>query len=294
MIRKNPHTGAVTHLATLGLAGSLALAAVGTISACSPKGPGGQSPQSPERQSETEYDLARDLYERGKPREALDHVRRAIELHEENDKALYFAAAIHLSFCAGDRGMADPDCRIGDAEKYAKAAVKANDSFRDAKNLLGQIYILEKRYHEAILVLEPLTRDVAYTDSYLAWGNLGWAQVLDGSVDAGITSLKNSVTQPRFCVGFYRLGFAYERKNELSAAEKSYSDALGVESPDCQALQDAWEARGRARAKLGRPDDAKKDFERCRELSKETATGKACQSALSSLSSGGSGGGGKP
>ena len=261
---------------------------------CTPKNPGGPGAQSPERQSEAEYDLARDSFQRGQPREALDHARRACELDDENDKALYFTSAIYLSFCAGDRGLADPDCKISEAEKYAKAAVKANDAFRDAKNLLGNIYILEKRYHDAIVTLEPLTRDPAYTESYLAWGNLGWAQVQDGLVDSGITSLKNSVTQPRFCVGFYRLGVAYEKKNDLAAAEKSFSDALGVDSPDCQALQDAWEARGRMRAKLGRPDDAKKDFERCRELSKETPTGRACVSALSSLGStaGTSGGGG--
>ncbi len=254
--------------------------------ACSPKGGSGISAQSPERQSETEYDLSVDLFKRGQTREALDHARKAVELNEENAKALYFTATLYLSFCAGDRGLTDPDCRMADAEKSAKAAVKADDSFRDAKNLLGVIYTNEKKYHDAILVLEPLTKDPAYTESYLAWGNLGLAQLLDGQLDASINSLKNSVTQPQFCVGFYRLGLAYEKKNDLMTAEKSLSDSLAVQSPDCQSLQDAWEARGRIRAKLGRADDAKKDFERCRELSKDTPTGKACVTALSSLAGG--------
>lgn len=284
MMRKIPLTATSASLA-VGLVALSTLGALGSA-ACSPKGGNGISAQSPERQSETEYDLSVDLFKRGNAREALDHSRRAVELNEENAKAQYLTATLYLSFCAGDRGDKDPDCRIAEAEKYAKAAVKADDSFRDAKNLLGQIYINEKRYHDAILILEPLTKDPAYTESYLAWGNLGWAQVLDGSVDPGINSLKNAVTQPQFCVGFYRLGVAYEKKNDLTAAEKSLSDGLAVESPSCQALQDMWEARGHVRAKLGRIDDAKKDFERCRELSKDTATGKVCVAALNSLAGG--------
>src|SRR5256885_1432104 len=83
-----------------------------------------------------------------------------------------------------------PDCRLADAESYARKALKADDTFRDARNLLGQILILEKKYDEAIAMLEPLTKDPAYTANYLAWGNLGWAQVLGGQVDAGIASLR--------------------------------------------------------------------------------------------------------
>jgi type IV pilus assembly protein PilF len=279
----------------LALRGSLTLAAlaacvggaltVGSAAiGCSPKGTGGMTAQSPERQSEAEYDVARDLFGRGEVRRALDHALKACELNDENPKALYFTAAIYLSFCAGDRGLEDPDCKIDKAEKYAKAAVKADDTFRDAKNLLGQVYILEKKYREAEQILEPLTRDPAYTEGFLAWGNLGWAQVLDGAVDAGIVSLKNAVAlQPKFCVGFYRLGVAYEKKNDLPSAEKAQSGALAIEGPECQTLQVAWEARGHVRAKLSRPDDAKKDFTECVKLSATTGDGKKCVAQLASL-----------
>ena len=269
---------------------SIMLAAACVLSAgCGPKGQSGITAQSPERQSDAEYDVARDYFGRNEPRAALDHALKAVELNEENDKALYFTAAIYLSFCAGERGADDPDCKIDLAEKYAKAAVKANDTYRDARNLLGQIYINEKKFGEAIKVLEPLTRDPAYTQGYLAWGNLGWAQVNDGAVDDGIVSLKNSVAQqPQFCVGHYRLGFAYgEKKNDAVSAEKSYSDALAVSSDDCQALQVVWEARGRMRSRLARTDDSMKDLERCKSLSDKTAVGKMCNAELATLKAGG-------
>jgi Tfp pilus assembly protein PilF len=252
------------------------------VAACGERGANAPG-QDPGRQSEAEYDVARDYFYKGQPRLALDHCRKAIELDDRNAKALYFASTIHLFFCSGKLELRDPDCRLRDAETYVRRAVKADDNFREAKNTLGQILILEKSYHEAILVLEPLTRDPAFESSYLAWGNLGWAQVLAGQVDRGVESLKNSITEPRFCVGHYRLGVAYERKGDLAAAEQSLTNAISVDAPECKSLQDAWEARARVRVRLGKVADARADFETCRDLSTDSPTGKACVDALARI-----------
>jgi len=238
---------------------------------------------NPERQSEVEYDIARDYFFKGQPRLALDHCHKAVELNDQNAKALYFASAIHLSFCSTKLELADPDCRLADAEKYVRRALQVEEGFREAKNTLGQILILEKKYPEAIAVLDPLTKDPSFESSFLAWGNLGWAQVLSGDVDRGIASLKNAITEPRFCVGHYRLGVAFEKKGDLAAAEQSLTNALAVEVPDCKNLQDAWEERGQVRVKLGKTADARGDFEKCRDLSNETSAGRACAAALASI-----------
>jgi Tfp pilus assembly protein PilF len=165
---------------------------------------------------------------------------------------------------------------LNEAEGYVRRALKVQDTFREAKNSLGQILILEGRYPEAIVVLEPLTKDPAFESGYLAWGNLGWAQVKAGRIDEGIESLKNSITEPRFCVGHYRLGMAYEIKGDLTAAEQSFTRALAVDAAECRGLQDAWAERARVRLKLGKATDARADFEKCREISTETETGKGC------------------
>jgi Tfp pilus assembly protein PilF len=238
--------------------------------------------QGPERQSDAEYDIARDLFQRGNTRVALDHARKAIALNEENDRAHYLMAAILLSFCSGPRGFEDPDCKLAEVEKSARAALKHNPEFRDATNLLGQVLINEKKYKEAIQVLEPLTKDPAYVHPYFAWGNLGWAQVLDGQLDAGIASLRNAVTEPRFCVGHYRLGIGLEKKGDMELAEQSFTSAVTAD-PQCADLQDAWEARARVRAKLGKAAEARQDYERCVEISKETQTGKVCARELAKL-----------
>lgn len=257
--------------------GAVGLVSLLSVAACASKGPPGA--QSPERQSDAEYDLARDLFMKGNPRAALDHANKAIGLNEDNDKAQYFIAVIYLSFCSTDRGMDTIDCKLTEVEKYARAALKANPDFRDAKNMLGQVLIHQKRCKEAISILEPLTKDPAYVHPYFAWGNLGHAQVCDGQLDEGIKSLKNSVTEPRFCVGHYRLGLAYEKKGDLAAAEASYTPALNAD-PECEKLQDAWEARCRVRLRLGRTAEGRDDCMRCKEISEETITGKSCAKLL--------------
>ena len=267
-------------IAAIGVASVLALAA--NVGCGGSRGSDPEAPhaQSPEKQSAAEYDLGRDYFSKGNPRTALDHALKAVELNDDNAKALYLTSAIYLSFCSTDLGFETPDCKIQQAETYARAALKSEPQFRDARNLLGQVLILSKKYKEAIEVLKPLAADPAYASSFLAWGNLGWAQVLDGDVDDGISSLKNAVTQPRFCVGFYRLGVAWEKKGDPVQAEQSFSSALAVDSPDCQALQDAWEARGRVRMKLKSIESARQDFEKCRDISAKSPTGRTCVALL--------------
>jgi type IV pilus assembly protein PilF len=248
-------------------------------SACSGRNP--NSPVGPERRSQVEYDIARDYYSKGQPRLALQHCRSAVELDDQNADAAYFASVLHLSFCnQPPQELQSPDCHLPDAEKYARNALSINPKFRDAENTLGQVLILEKRYPEAIAVLEPLTKDPAFESANLAWGNLGWAQVLAGRVNEGIESLKNAITEPRFCVGHYRLGVAFEKKGDLPSAEQSLTNALSVDDPKCKGLQDAWYERGLVRMKLGKAADARGDFARCRDIAGDTAAGKACAEAL--------------
>jgi type IV pilus assembly protein PilF len=260
---------------TLELRSMLALGVLAAAQACTPAANEGPQVASPQRQAASEYDLARDAFYKGHLREALNHAQLSNKLDDQNAKALYFTAVIYLGFCSAE-GETSPDCRIPTAEDFTRRAIKADAQFRDAKNALGQILIHENKYDEAIKLLEPLTKDPAYVANYLAWGNYGWALVLSGRTDEGIAALRNSITEPRFCVGQYRLGMAYEKKGDFVAAEQSFSDAVGVPSADCQTLQDAWFERARVRLKLGKTAEAEGDFARCRDIGAATDTGKGC------------------
>ena len=51
---------------------------------------------TPDQQSIAEYDVARDAFQNGKLREALEHVEKALSLDDENADAAYLGATILL------------------------------------------------------------------------------------------------------------------------------------------------------------------------------------------------------
>jgi Tfp pilus assembly protein PilF len=143
------------------------------------------------------------------------------------------------------------------------------------------VLIHEKKYADAIAVLKPLTEDILYQTPENAWGNLGWAQLESGAVDAAVESLRRSIAaQPLFCVGLYRLGLAYERRHEDLAASETLTRALETQAPGCNSLQDAFAARARVELRIGNQDAARSDLQRCVELSGKTDAGKECSSML--------------
>ena len=244
-------------------------------------GNGGEGARDPDRMSDSEYDVARDLWlRRHSPREALDHALKAVDLNEDNADAAHLVALIYMDFCS----RSPDECHLKDAEKYARLALKAKSDYREAVNTLGVILIHQKRYADAIGVLKPLTEDILYQTPENAWGNLGWAQLEAGQTDAAVESLRRSIAaQPLFCVGLYRLGLAYERRREDTAAAEALTRALETQAPGCNGLQDAYAARARVELRRGNAEPARADLERCAELSRKTDAGKECSSMLQKL-----------
>lgn len=84
------------------------------------KGPSGD----PVRLSESEFDIAADLWRRqGDSREALKHALRAVELDDENGDAAHLVSLLYLDFC--QNGQSD-ECRLAEAEKYARIAIESS------------------------------------------------------------------------------------------------------------------------------------------------------------------------
>ncbi|MBK8253253.1 MAG: tetratricopeptide repeat protein [Polyangiaceae bacterium] len=256
------------------------LCSIAVCTACSSVA---QNPaQNPEAQSHAEYDLARDSYKNGKLREVLAHVQKALEHDETNADAAFLGASVHLQFCAADETSAD--CRWEDAEKYARHAIEANPELRDAKNMLGVILVHRGRYEEAVTVLKPLANDILYNYPENAWGNLGWAYLLQGNSDEAIDALRRSIAaQPLFCVGAYRLGLAYEKKGDFGAAREAFTKAVETQAPDCGRLQDAFDARARVGSKLGLRDEVRADLTKCIDIGKQTPVGKKCAEQLRAM-----------
>jgi Tfp pilus assembly protein PilF len=227
------------------------------------------------------YDVARDEYGKGNLREALAKVREALETDSANADAAYLGAIIHLAFC--ERDPASSDCQFSEAEKFARQALDAAPDMRDARNTLGVVLVHEKRYDDAIEVLRPLTEDILYGSPEKSWGNLGWAYLEKGKVDEAIDALQRSVAaQPRFCVGNFRLGTAYEKKGDHKAAKMALTRAIETDER-CSRIQEAWEARASVSMKLGLKEEARADLAKCVELGATKAPGARCDKQLKLL-----------
>lgn len=229
-----------------------------------------------------EYDLARVAFQAGSLREALGHVEASLRIDDADPEVHYLGAVILLAFCAKDE--TSTDCRFGDAERHARQALESAPEMRDAKNVLGVILVHQKKYDDAVAVLKPLAEDILYGSPEKSWGNLGWAYLSRGNTDEAIVALRRALAaEPRFCVGNYRLGLAYEKKGEYSLAQEAFTKALETDRSECKQLQDGYAARARVAAKAGSADLVRADLERCRDSGPATAVGKRCAAELSAL-----------
>lgn len=260
---------------------SLLALALLCVAACASRGPQVPSGGDPERMSESETDIAKDLWlRRNQPREALRHALDAVELDDQNAEAQHLVALLYLDLCR----RSPDDCRLEEAERHARTAVRVKADYREAINTLGVVLIHRKKYADAVGVLKPLTADILYQTPENAWGNLGWAYLEQGQLDQAIDALSRSVAaQPMFCVGNFRLGIAHERKQQPAQALAALNRALGTDDPACKALQEAYLVRARVQAKLGQLDEAKDDLDHCVALQKSSAIGKDCLSMMRKL-----------
>lgn len=229
-----------------------------------------------------EYDLARVAFQQGSLREALGHVQSSLKIDDSDPEVHYLGAVILLAFCAQDE--TSTDCRFEEAEQHARQALETAPEMRDAKNVLGVILVHEKKYDDAVAVLKPLSEDILYGSPEKAWGNLGWAYLSRGNYDEAIVALRRALAaEPRFCVGNYRLGLAYEKKGELGLAQEAFTKALETDRKECKQLQEGYAARARVALKAGSADLVRADLERCRDIGPATAVGKHCAAELSTL-----------
>ncbi len=251
------------------------------ISACASRSNNVPPGSDPERMSQAEMEVARDLWLRQNlAREGLKHALRAAELDNDNAEAAHLVALIYLDFCQHSAA----ECRLPEAEKFARSALRARSDYREAKNTLGVILIHEKRASEAVPLLQELANDMLYTTPEDAWGNLGWAYQELGQTSAAIDALSRAVAaQPMFCVGNFRLGLAYESQKRFFEALGAFTRALETDHPSCQSLQDAEAGRARCLVGLTRVAEARGSLERCVRLSAKTSAGQECGSILAKL-----------
>ena len=112
-------------------------------------------------------------------------------------------------------------------------ALDEDSILAEARNIYGLCLIQLGRYDDAIVVLRESANDELNTAPHLAWGNLGLAQFHLGEYQDTVKSTMEAVRiQPRFCVGYYTMGRALWRLQQLKDAERVLVSALEAD-PAC-------------------------------------------------------------
>jgi type IV pilus assembly protein PilF len=231
-----------------------------------------------------QYDLAIGLQGEGNTPGAFQSLYKAIALDPKNAKAHLLLGKLFL--VARDDNPAHYD---QEAEKHFRTVLEIQASSdrqseqsltSSALNSLGVLYLHQNHAELAVTQLTKAVADLFNPEAYVAWGNLGWAHHALGNYPKAIDELGRSVKlNPKFCVGFYRLGVVQTKMRAFQEAEEALTAAIEADER-CKAFQDAWHARGEVRMNLGRRDDARADFERCVELAARNETGRSCKRYL--------------
>lgn len=233
---------------------------------------GGISPEM-RRRSQTRYELGAALLQEGNEPGALEALFQSVGANPDNVDAHYLLGAVFLV-----RGDLDK------AEQHLTKCLQLRPRYPEAQNSLGVVFIHQGRYDEAIVLLKKATADILYREPHMALGNLGWAYMAKGDTALAVRALKRAVfLQPRFCVGHYRLGDAYFRRQEYDLARRSLESAVAVDDEACHRLQDAFRLLGLSRMHLRDREAALTDFGKCRDIDPETPEGRECQTYVQSL-----------
>ena len=170
--------------------------------------------------------------------------------------------------------------KYADAEVQYKRAIELRPTFSEARVNLGNLYLDEGRYDEAIAQYETALNDMLYRTPHFAQSNLGWAFYKKGETDKAIESVKAAVTAvPNFCQGWRTLGLIYEGTGRTDKA----CDAFAEFAQDCPSVADAHQQLGLCRVKLGRTELARVSFAACVEHASPGLLRDDCISSLARL-----------
>ena len=186
------------------------------------------------------------------PQIALKEADDALGFDPENAEAWHIKALVlHQSFQ-----------RLEEAQTaFAKALVLKKD-FSEAHTNLGNLYMDQKRYDDAIAQYQIALGDVMYRTPYIPQGNMGWAWFRKGDSKQAIELLKAALSvNPKYCLGELWLGQIYEAGNNTGESCKYFARFRD----HCPDRPDAWQRDGMCLANAGDKDGAGKAFQTCAE-----------------------------
>ena len=239
-----PGTGSHGSVVQLGkLFSAFCLALAFGLSACAHVG------EKEREQSRLHYDIAVENLVKN-PQVAMKEVDEALAMNPENADAWHVKGIVlHLSYA-----------RLEEAAVAFGKALALKQPFSEARVNVGNLYMDQKRYDEAIASYQKALDDVLYRDTFIAQGNMGWAYFKKGDQKQALELLKSATTvNPKYCLGYLQLGQVYESQGNAADSCKYY----GRFREHCPERPDAWQRDAICLANAGDKEGAGKAFDAC-------------------------------
>jgi Tfp pilus assembly protein PilF len=241
---RKPATGKAGGVVTLGkLFAAFCLAAAVT----------GCATVSPERVEEAKlhYEIAVNSLTR-QPQQAMKEVEEALAIDPGSAEAWHVKAILlHHSFG-----------RMEEAQRCYVKAMELKTPFSEARTNLGNLYMDQKRWDDAIAQYELALNDVLYGAPFIAQANMGWAYYRKGDAKSAVDHLKAAITiNPNYCLAYLQLGNLYE-------AEGSPADSckyLARFRQHCPDNAEGYQREGVCQMRAGDNEAARKSFATCLE-----------------------------
>jgi len=216
-----------------------------------------------QREAQAHYDLAVNMAQK-EPQGALVELERALTLDPDFPEAHNAKGVLlHVSFGRPEEAIAS----------YRKA-IELKPAFSECKVNLGNVFLDQKRYDEAIVQYREALNDMLYATPFLAQGNLGWALYKKGETDSALQNIKSAVTlNPKFCLGYRNLGTIYDETGAVDEACRAFGKFREL----CPDVADAYLREGVCLAKKGDLAGAHKSLQGCLEKSRLESERDGCK-----------------
>lgn len=205
-----------------------------------------------QEQSTLHYELALQSLLK-EPQLALKEADKSLELNPQNAEAWHVKGLVlHHSFG-----------RLEEARAAFAKALEFKQPFPEANNNLGNLFMDQKRWDDAITQYQLAINDVMFREPYLAQGNMGWAYFKKGDSKSAIENLRAALqVSPKYCLGELQLGQVLESQQDPDACKY-----FGRYREHCPDRADAWQRDGMCLASAGNNEGAAKAFDTCVEKS---------------------------
>lgn len=218
----------------------------------------------------THFQLGNVYLREGKYRMALREYQQAEIGYPENPKIQYGLGFVYFSYFK----------KINEAKTHFQKAISIKQDYSEAYNVLGYIYLQQKKWDDAIKMFDKAVSNIFYPTPEMAYINMGWAYCKKKDYVKAIDSYNKAIEiKTDIPLPYFYLGLLYKEMNNYKRAIIEFKQAHKV-APN---FPDSHFQLGKIYTELKDHERAKEEFKTVVQLVPESSMGEEATKLLEIL-----------